>query len=76
MPRHGDTRNEEVHTVPGADVEYRTAGGAIAYAGPGSTYTYTEIERYCAHRDMWITTLGITGMIRFLADHDSGYCSQ
>ncbi len=70
FPSHGETRNLRIITEHGDDVTYKLADGSTAYVGPASSFAYSVCERYCAHCEHWISVKGITGMLRFIANHD------
>lgn len=69
--KHGDERGRHEVTEYGRTVEYvdrRT--GETVYMGPGSSHTYTVVEKYCATCDLWIEFKGVTGKLGWIAEHD------
>lgn len=69
FPSHGETRKLRVITERGGVVFEN--GQTTAYVEPASSFAYSVCERYCAHCEQWIGVKGMTGMLRFIADHDS-----
>lgn len=60
MSTHGATRNHRLHS----EVQQWSA------------YTETVEDRYCAHCQRWIEVRGVTGALRFMAQHDSADCKK
>lgn len=70
-PRHGDERNRREETEYGREVEYvNQTSGKTVWTGPGSSHTYTVVEKYCGSCELWVEVKGVTGKISWIAEHD------
>ena len=60
MPKHGDERHHGLKTE----------------IGLASSMTYSDTETYCGHCKAWIPTPGVTGQLKFMAEHRDGDCQK
>lgn len=60
-PVHGQERNKHLETH-----SWDTGHG----------FEQTVADRWCEHCRQWICTRGVTGVLRWLAEHQDGDCSK
>jgi len=68
-PSHGDERNRSLVTEYGKPTQLLDDQGLVICAGPMSACTTTQLERWCAGCERWVQVNGITGEIRWMAEH-------
>jgi hypothetical protein len=69
-PRHGEIRNQREETVVGSRIVFLLPGGALTRL-PGSCFTQTVGERWCANCHAWVEARGILGNLACSTCHTS-----